>query len=466
MSKKKYNQSIFIFRRDLRLEDNTALLAACEQSESVIPVFCFDPRQAKKSENDYFSENAFRFMCDSLSELDEHLRKRGSRLHILLGQPDEELGKLFDKEEIDALFFNEDYTPFSLKRDSAMADTCREAEVSCESFHDVSLSVPGEVMTGQGTPYQVFSAFEKRARKQKVRRPRRNNYDNFVNLDAENLSGIEAVEDRRPDGGEEIAQSGGRKKAMDILQTIENFKNYSQDRDVPAKRGTTRLSAHLKFGTISPRELYWAVKDTFNASHDLISELYWRDFYLHTSFHFPEVFGENFNDDYKDIPWENDEEKFAAWQEGKTGFPIVDAGMRELKETGWMHNRVRMIVASFLTKDLNIDWRWGEKHFAQNLVDYDPSSNNGGWQWAASTGADAQPYFRIFNPWTQGKKHDPQATYIKKWIPELAEVPANRIHKLGDKGVPEEVDYPEPIVDHNEMYHAAKKRFKKAKQSS
>lgn len=463
MNKKKYNRSIFIFRRDLRLEDNTALLAACEQSVEAIPVFCFDPRQAKDGENDYFSENAFRFMCDSLIELDEHLKKRGSRLHILEGQPEKALADLFAGHDIDALFFNKDYTPFSIQRDEAMKQICRQAGMGAHGFPDVSLTEPGEVLTNEGNPYRVFGAFERKAKNKEVPTPRRNNFDNFGRLTGDMISGIDTVTDRRPTGGADVLQQGGRKEATKTLRRIEDFKNYSQDRDIPAQSGTTRLSAHMKFGTISPREFYWTVRDEFSVSHDLISELYWRDFYLHISFHFPEVFGNNFNSDYENIPWENNEDKFACWQEGQTGFPIVDAGMRELKNTGWMHNRVRMIVASFLTKDLNIDWRWGEKHFANHLVDYDPSSNNGGWQWAASTGADAQPYFRIFNPWTQGEKHDPDAEYIKKWLPELADVTPTRIHKLGDKGVPEEVDYPEPIVDHNKMYHEAKARFKQAK---
>jgi deoxyribodipyrimidine photo-lyase len=466
MTDKKYKKSLIIFRRDLRLEDNTALLAACESSEEVIPLFCFDPRQADEGHNDYFSNNAFRFMCDALLELDKHLRKRNSRLHVGTAKPDELLDTLLADSDIQAVFFNQDYTPFSVQRDKQMKSVCELYDVDAQDFHDVALTVPGEVLTQAGDPYRVFTPFERKARKQQPQKPRRNNFDNFGRLDHPELDDVSVVRNHRPDTNNEIFQTGGRNQATSILQCIKDFQDYKDERNEPSTRGTTRLSAHLKFGTISPRELYWAVAENLSVNHGLISELYWRDFYLHISWHFPEVFGENFNSDYDGIPWENDKEKFQAWQRGLTGFPIVDAGMRELTKSGWMHNRVRMIVASFLTKDLNIDWRWGEKHFAHHLVDYDPSSNNGGWQWAASTGADAQPYFRIFNPWTQGKTHDPDVVYIKKWLPELSNMSADRIHKIVDKGVPDDINYPNTIVDHKKMYHEAIARYKRVKNNA
>jgi len=463
MPDKTYKKSLFIFRRDLRLEDNTGLLEAAEASETVIPLFIFDPRQADADTNDYFSKPAFRFMCEALVHLDGHLRKRDSRLHVGSARPDELLDTLLADTDVQAVFFNMDYTPFSIERDKEMKAVCASHDVEVKDFHDVALTVPGEVLTNAGDPYRVFSPFERKARENEPAKPQRNNFDTFGRLDHRKLDDVSTVRSYQPDGNEEILQTGSRDEATAILRRIEDFQDYEEERNQPSMQGTTRLSAHLKFGTISPRELYWVVAKHLGESSGLITELYWRDFYLHISWHFPEVFGGNFNTDYDDIPWENDREKFQAWQEGRTGFPIVDAGMRELEDSGWMHNRVRMIVASFLTKDLNIDWRWGEKHFAQHLVDYDPSSNNGGWQWAASTGADAQPYFRIFNPWTQGETHDPDAVYIKKWVPELADVSADRIHKIGDKGVPDDTDYPDAIVDHKKMYHEAIARYKQAK---
>lgn len=455
--------AVFIFRRDLRLEDNTGLLAACDTYDQVIPIFCFDPRQADKDGNDYYSENAFRFMCDSLLDLCEHLRKRDSKLHVFSGRPDTLIETMVDKQQIDAVHCNADYTPFSKKRDSQMEKVCQQHDLEFAAFPDVTLTEPGSVLTNNGDPYKVYTPFAKKARQQTVDKPRRNNYDNMIRVSADYLGDREAIQSRRPDGGEGVKQSGGRKRATKKLRKLEQHANYDEDREVPSIEGTTRLSAHLKFGTISPREFYWSVREALGKDHGLITEIYWRDFYQHVIYHYPEVLGESFNDQFDGLNWRHDEDDFQRWQDGETGFPIVDAGMRELKQTGWMHNRVRMIVASFLTKDLQIDWRWGEKHFAQHLVDYDPASNNGGWQWAASTGADAQPYFRIFNPWTQGEDYDPECEYIKEYVPELSSVEPSRIHAIEDKGVPDEVDYPDPIVNHNEMYHETKSWFKKHK---
>jgi deoxyribodipyrimidine photo-lyase len=459
----KQQTAVFIFRRDLRLEDNTGLLTACEEFEQVIPVFCFDPRQADETSNDYFSDNAYRFMCDSLLELDDHLKKRDSKLHVYQGRPDALIERLADDREIDAVYCNADYTPFSRKRDGQMRQACDDANTAFQAFPDVAVTEPGSVLTNSGDPYKVYTPFAKKARRQDVRKPERNNYDNVIRIRVPYLDGRSVIENQRPDGNKNVIQRGGRKQATKKLRNLSRHENYDDDREVPSIEGTTRLSAHLKFGTISPREFYWSVREELGKNHGLITELYWRDFYLHVIYHFPEVLGGPFNDQFDELDWRHDEEEFQRWQEGKTGFPIVDAGMRELKQVGWMHNRVRMIVASFLTKDLQIDWRWGEKHFAQHLVDYDPASNNGGWQWAASTGADAQPYFRIFNPWTQGEDYDPDCEYIKEYVPELEDVKPDRIHAIEDKGVPEGVDYPEPMVNHNDMYHQTKDWFKEHK---
>ena len=226
--------------------------------------------------------------------------------------------------------------------------------------------------------------------------------------------------------------------------------------------GTTRLSAHHKFGTISIRESYWVVKRELGNSSQLITELYWRDFFTHVAFHFPHVFKGAFREEYNGLEWSKSKKNFDAWCEGKTGFPIVDAGMRQLKETGWTHNRVRMITASFLVKDLHIDWRWGEKFFAQHLVDYDPAVNNGNWQWVAGSGCDAAPYFRVFNPWTQQKKFDQDVKYIKKFIPELEKLTAKQIHDWEKRQV-DGIAYPAPIIDHAEARKETLKRYGKTR---
>jgi deoxyribodipyrimidine photo-lyase len=258
---------------------------------------------------------------------------------------------------------------------------------------------------------------------------------------------------------------GGRKTGLKILKNNQYLKNYKHRRNIPSDEGTSRLSAHHKFGTISIRESYHMAKTHSGAGSHFISELYWRDFYMYIAYHFPVVFKKSFLPWAKNIAWLNDKKQFAAWCEGKTGVPMVDAGMRQLNKTGWMHNRPRMIVASYLTKNLLIDWRWGEKYFATKLVDYDPAQNNGGWQWSASTGADPRP-LRIFNPYTQAVNYDSEAKYIKKWVPELAEVDTNKLTngKTQDFSLLATKNYPAPLVDQRESFHRTMKTFKIAKE--
>ncbi len=251
---------------------------------------------------------------------------------------------------------------------------------------------------------------------------------------------------------------GGRRQALAIFDALENLKEYQNRRDYPALASTSLLSAHLKFGTVSIREAFYAVQCALGVDHPLLRQFYWRDFFTHIAYHFPEVFGHAFVRKYDALPWRNDQARFYTWAEGRTGFPIVDAGMRELNQTGYMHNRVRMITASFLVKDLHISWRWGERYFAQHLVDYDPCVNNGNWQWAASTGCDAQPYFRIFNPWLQQQKFDADCEYIYRWIPELRPFPPEVIHRWDKKFAA--CDYPKPIVDHRFESEKAKEMFR------
>jgi deoxyribodipyrimidine photo-lyase len=253
-----------------------------------------------------------------------------------------------------------------------------------------------------------------------------------------------------------IYAKGGRNEGLKILNQIQTHKNYERERDFPAIKGTTNLSAHIKFGTVSIREVYHAIKQIDNFA--LLRQLYWRDFYIHIGFHFPHVFKGSFRPKYDRLDWKYDKSLFTIWCEGNTGFPIVDAGMRQLNSTGWMHNRVRMIVASFLTKDLLINWQWGERYFKEKLVDYDISVNNGNWQWAASTGCDPAPYFRIFNPWLQQKKFDPYCDYIKSFIPELRDYNPRIIHNLF-KTHPQKLNYPKPIVNHSVMREKAKLMF-------
>lgn len=459
---KKYKNSIHIFRRDLRLEDNTSLISALENSEKVIPVFFLDPRQIEKHK--YKSENAFNFMLNSLNELDQELKKLNYKLYIFHSNPSEILPKIIKEAEVEAIFFNKDYTPFSLKRDKEIKKITADKKIKLHVFSDCLLNEPEDVFKADGTPYTVFTPFFKKASTISVKKVKKNEFSNYYmpKLSLKTISIDEAkefltIKNLSPD----LLLKGGRKEALKLLKQIKQIKNYDQERNIPSEQGTTHLSSHNKFGTLSIREFYWHIFKTFSSSHTLITELYWRDFFTHINYHFPKVLkGKAFREKYDKIKWSSDKTKLKAWQSGKTGFPIVDAGMRELNQTGYMHNRVRMIVASFLVKDLHIDWREGEKYFAQKLLDYDPAVNNGNWQWAASTGCDAQPYFRIFNPWLQQKRYDPDCKYIKKFVPELQTLSSAEIHKLNEKTLTNQLDYPKPIVDHSDASKFAKEMFK------
>lgn len=434
-------------------------MAALEQSVQVLPVFIFDPRQL---ENPYRGDNSFRFMLNSLAELDGALRKKGSQLICFQGIAHEVLAQLIESTHANAVFINRDYTPFSRERDAEMAKVCQNQQVKFNVFADVLLNEPEEVSKNDGKPYTIFTPFMRKARQNPIHKPVPNNYSNFYIEEIKSAHQLNEYRLLLKHENPDLLLKGGRAEALALLNNISNLENYDSERNLPAVKGTSLLSAHHKFGTVSVRESYWHIVDELGEGHTMINELYWRDFFTHIVWHFPQVFGQAFNTKYAAIPWENDEAKFEKWCKGQTGFPIVDAGMRELVTTGFMHNRVRMIVASFLTKDLHIDWRWGERFFANHLIDYDPAVNNGNWQWAASTGCDAQPYFRIFNPWSQQQKFDPDCLYIKKWVPELKQLYANEIHILQFSANIMAQSYPRPMVDHAERAQTIKSIFKQA----
>jgi len=455
---KKFRLSIHIFRRDLRLHDNTALIAALSQSDEVIPVFIFDERQLS---NPYKGENSFRFMINCIEELDQELRSKGSCLYLFRGIADEVIEKLLNAFSVDAVFVNRDYTPFSRMRDDKMAEVCSIKNVFFSTYSDALLTEPEQVFKSDGKPYTIFTPFFRKAKEVFIQSPVQNQFTNYFS--GEISSSLAGIPDEFKMGEKSgLLLTGGRHEGENLLSNLENLTDYDILRDIPSVSGTSHLSAHHKFGTVSIRETYHRIVDLFGKEHTLVSELYWRDFFTHIGFHFPSVYGKSFNLKYENLEWENDKEKFEKWCAGTTGFPIVDAGMRELVATGYMHNRVRMIVASFLVKDLHIDWRWGERFFANHLIDYDPAVNNGNWQWAASTGCDAQPYFRIFNPWRQQQKFDPDCVYIKKWIPELVKLGAKEIHKMDISKI-RIPNYPLPVVDHGLESNHSKEFFSKLK---
>lgn len=459
----KYQKSLFIFRRDLRLQDNTALIEALRSSEEVIPIFVLDDRQTKA--HPFRSDFGLQFMLLSLQDLDASLQKKKVGLQLFVGVAEQVIEKLLDTQKIEAVYFNQDYTPFSRKRDEVIASICQKKGVDCFALHDALLQAPGVVTKDDGLPYTIYTPFMKKSSLVAVSEPRKNTAKNYFQGELPDSS-IEHLNALLNDDFQGL-HKGGRKEALKTLKRIGDFDQYDVERDIPSVPGTTGLSPHLKFGTVSAREVYACVAEEFGRTHTLIRELYWRDFFTCIGFHFPHVFKKPFRPVYEGIVWNKEKKRFKKWCDGNTGFPIVDAGMRELNETGFMHNRVRMITASFLVKDLHINWQWGERYFATKLVDYDPAVNNGNWQWAASTGCDAQPYFRIFNPWRQQQRFDPNCTYIKKWVPELREMEAKAIHKLeAGPGLFSSISYPSPMVVHKEASAIAKDMYKSVRESA
>lgn len=454
---KKHKCALHVFRRDLRLEDNTALTYALETSDKVIPCFILDKRQVK--ENKYRSNNALQFMLNSLQELDNQLRKRKGRLYLFYDIAEEVIERLLSSLKIDLVTINRDYTPFSKKRDAKIQSMLEQKNVEYSCHADTLLNEPEAIHKDDFKPYTIFTPFLRKAKTFQVREPLENNHTHYYSLKIKNQEHEKIWNQILPQKNPNILLEGGRKEGLKRIEHLSSLSDYEKQRDYPSKDSTSHLSAHIKFGTVSIREAYHQIKTMFGDSHPLITELYWRDFFTHITYHFPQVIGNAFHRKYEKIKWVDNKDLFRAWCEGKTGYPMVDAGIRELNATGYMHNRARMITASFLVKDLHIDWRWGERYFAQNLIDYDPAVNNGNWQWAASTGCDAQPYFRIFNPWRQQKKFDPDCDYIKKWIPELKDLSPKEIHNLEKQRPAKESLYPKPIVDHKEASSTAKAMY-------
>ena len=444
-----FQRSLFVFRRDLRLEDNTGLILALGKSKEVIPCFIYDSAILKKS-----AEIGFRldFLNQSLLDLDKQLKSKKSSLQIFYGNPAKIIEEMITEHEINALFSNIDFSSYSKNRDKKTYKICQEKNIDFVRTLDFLLHNPNEIKTNDGNPYTVFSHFFKKAKQFPVRKISKN--------DRENYSKERISKERIFDFGKnETKLLGGRENGIHILKNLNRFKEYSTNRDYPGLENTTKISSHNRFGTVSIREVFHSIVDELGYNHALVSQIYWREFFNHILYHFPESKTNSFKIKFRNIRWQKSKKKFEAWCQGKTGFPIIDAGMRELNATGFMHNRVRMIVASFLTKDLHIDWRWGEKFFSKKLIDYDPAVNAGNWQWAASTGCDAVPYFRIFNPWRQQEKFDPDCIYIKRWVPELQGLTSKEIHNLWNSPF-QGKEYPNPMLNHKIEADKSKEIFK------
>ena len=471
----KIKTAIWWIRRDLRLTDNQALAAAIAAAEQVIPLFIVDPFFEN---SDYVGDKRRAFLWTGLRQLDVDLRQRGSRLVVRFGRPQQILTQLIAESGAEAIFAEEDFTSYARRRDQQIAQTLPLTLTAGVVVHP-----PGTVLKPDGDPYIVFTPFKKKAW---LERPLPKPSDilpapNKINTpDDTNSQEIPA----KPELPEGVPFKPGEAEAQRRLQAFaqDAIDQYAQDRDMVALDGTSQLSPYLRFGMISARQaVVTAVschdnapdKDARKGADTWLSELIWRAFYVHIMYHFPHVLERSFRPEYDEIVWRNREKEFEAWGNGRTGYPLVDAAMRQLATSGWMHNRARMIVASFLVKDLLIDWRWGEKFFLQHLVDGDPAANNGGWQWTAGTGTDAAPYFRIFNPISQSKKFDPRGEFIRRWVPELANVPNDYIHEpwlmppLVQKSANCRIgsEYPAPIVDHAEARDWTLAAYKNAREA-
>lgn len=447
---------IFIFHRDLRTMDNIGLYESAKLCKKLVPVFIFTPQQIS-AENKFRSNNAIQFMIESLDDLDQ---ATGSKLLCFYGDTTEVLSKLIDELEPGFVGFNRDYTPFATARDTEVAEMCDKKGVECKTFADYYLFEPG-TLTKDGfvqenretlatEVYKKFTPFYNKALMNKSHIAKSvgsvsNFYKPVVKMNTVDLTEKYLSLELNPD----IVNNGGRENGKQILANLPaHYLNEHNTLSI----STTLLSPYIKFGCISVREAFEKFPEPIGR------QLFWRDFYAHILYAFPKL-GRPVDPKYDKIEWDNNRTWFNAWCAGKTGFPVVDACMRQLNTTGYMHNRGRLIVASFLTKTLLIDWRFGEKYFAQNLVDYDVASNMHNWLWIAGGGADSQEYFRIFSPWEQSKKNDADCVYIKQWVPELADVENRKIHnwyKEFDKSV-----YVEPIVDYAEQKKKVLAAYKK-----
>ncbi|RSC95719.1 cryptochrome/photolyase family protein [Tenacibaculum singaporense] len=423
--------SIFWFRRDLRLEDNKGLHEALQSGNKVVPLFIFDEDIL---ENLPKNDARVTFIYETLQNLDEELKKHQSSLIVKKGKSLAIWEKLTEEFIIEAVYTNKDYEPYAIKRDKEVADFLASKGIRFNAFKDQVIFEENEVLKNDGNPYTVFTPYKNKwLQNFSEKRDTQEFTIDFANF-------YQFLSEFRS-----LASIGFEESTIKVKPyNLSNLEVYDEVRDFPAKDKTSYLSPYLRFGLVSVRKM---VRFALTTNETFLSELIWREFFMQILYHFPKVVTQNFKQKYDAVPWRNNEEEFKKWCEGKTGYPMVDAGMRELNETGYMHNRVRMITAGFLCKHLLIDWRWGEAYFAEKLLDYDLSANNGNWQWAAGTGCDAAPYFRVFNPESQLKKFDKDLQYVRKWVKDF-----------------DELTYPQPMVEHKFARERAISTYKKALQ--
>ena len=425
--------SIFWFRRDLRLFDNNALFNALTGKYPVLPIFIFDPDILDKLSDK--KDKRVEFIRQTLEQLNKILKQSGSSIYVLHEKVEKAFDKLAEEYTIKEVYANHDYEPYAINRDLIIKAQLESKNIIFKTFKDQVIFEKSEVMKSDGTPYTIFTPYSRKWKEKFNQQP-------LINFSSElHFSSFYKYLDFSIPSLKDIGFENTNLDLPEPIITEERIRNYQETRNLPSVEGTSQISVQLRFGTVSVRHL---VKLALNWNEQWLNELIWREFFMMILFHFPNVVSQSFKKKYDKIQWRNNEKEFEAWCKGETGYPIVDAGMRQLNETGLMHNRVRMITAGFLCKHLLIDWRWGEAYFAQKLLDYELSSNNGNWQWAAGSGCDSAPYFRIFNPTAQTLKFDPKLKYIKTWIKDFR------------------VDYLLPVVDHEFGRKRALEVYKRA----
>jgi len=455
------------FRRDLRVTDNTALWHASRAGEETIPVYILSKW---KNYHPWTGPNRQEFLCGCLESLSRNLVALGGRLILRAGDPVQELEKLVRETHAEAIYFNRGTDSYSLEVQQRLTRSSEKLQIKVFSYKDMTIFEPNEVLTKEGHPFRVFTAYakawhqaEKPSLSPKIRTLRTPSTLSSLPLPKLDYWSLTS--------GASILESGekaARKRLASFLKGA--VRVYQEKRNFPGEQTTSRLSQDLRFGTVSPRQVFFScleaskeVSATARRSiNSYVNELVWREFYIQILAHFPSVLDRDFSGQFTALRWDENDSVFRRWCEGCTGFPIVDSGMRELNATGFMHNRVRMIVAMFLTKDLHLHWKKGEQYFMQKLVDGDIAANNGGWQWCAGTGADAAPYFRIQNPWSQTESYDPDGHYIKRWVPELRDVDPARFRRPPTDRLAK--DYPKPMVDHTTERLETLERFNRARQ--
>lgn len=438
---KKYKRSVFWFRRDLRLFDNAGLYHALKNSEEVTPIFIFDKHILDKLEDK--EDSRVEYIHNTIMEMKQVLQSKGSDLRVFYGHPEEIYNEIINQFQPNAVFTNRDYEQYAKERDNKVKDVCNSKNIEFHTFKDHVVFESQEIRKGDGGPYVVFTPFKRKW--MEVLNSRGENSASYYFKEYPCEKYEEAYAQIKGEGMISLSDMGFMEGKYQIPKenvSQKIIKEYDKNRNFPAINGTSKLGIHYRFGKVSIRE---KARKAIKLNDTYLSELIWRDFYSSILDEFPKVEQRSFREKYEKIEWRNNENEFARWCEGKTGYPLVDAGMRELNNTGYMHNRVRMVVASFLTKHLLIDWRWGEAYFAEKLLDFDLASNNGGWQWAAGCGTDAAPYFRIFNPTSQMEKFDKRKEYVAKWVPEYGTA-----------------KYVDPVVDHKMARERCLKTYKDA----